>query len=163
WNFNQPINGITNYRGFDNRHNTFTLQTVALGASFEKGPVGGKLMLQVGSMPTSYYALSEPTLPGTSTVNGSNSELWKYIQEAYFTYKLPLGRGILFNAGVAASPIGMEAFAVHDHWTWSRSNLFFGLPYYHTGIRATYELTDRLSATFAVLNGWGNVVDNNNY
>src|SRR4051812_32111040 len=25
WNFNQPSNSITNYRGFDNRHNSFTI------------------------------------------------------------------------------------------------------------------------------------------
>jgi hypothetical protein len=30
WNFNSPSNGITNYRGFDNRHNTFTVSNIAL-------------------------------------------------------------------------------------------------------------------------------------
>jgi hypothetical protein len=161
WNFNRPANGITNYRGFDNRHNTITVQTAALGASFEKGPIGGKLLLQVGSAPSTYYARSEPTLNGTSAANGSSPDLWKYIQEAYATYKAPLGRGILFNVGIMTSPIGMKALAVHDRWNWSGSNLFFALPYYHTGLRATYELTDRLSVTAAVMNGWNNVVDNN--
>lgn len=118
-------------------------------------------MLQIGAQPTTYYQLAEPSFNGAAAANATGPELWKYIQEAYITYKAPIGNGILFNVGVAASPIGMEAFAVHDHWTWSRSNLFFGLPYYHTGIRATYGLTERLSATVAVLNGWNNVVDNN--
>ena len=160
WNFNRPVNNITNYRGFDNRHNTFTLSNAALGAAFESGPVGGKLMLQVGSQPSTYYG-AEPVLPGASAANASGPELWKYIQEAYATYKAPLGRGLTIKAGIEASPIGMESFAVHDHWTWSRSNLFFGLPYYHTGLRATYPLNDHLSASVAVLNGWNSVVDNN--
>ena len=44
---------------------------------------------------------------------------------------------------------------------WSLSNLFYGLPFYHTGARATYEWTDRISTTFSVFNGWNSVVDNN--
>ena len=55
YNFNRPSNGITNFRGFDNRHNTFTLSNAALGANLEAGPVGGRLMLQVGSTPSTYY------------------------------------------------------------------------------------------------------------
>jgi hypothetical protein len=161
YNFNRPVNGITNYRGFDNRSNSFTLQNVALGTFFESGPVGGKLMLQVGSQPSTYYPASEPTLPGTRGANASGPDLWKYIQEAYITYKVAIGRGLELKAGVVASPIGMQSFAVHDQWTWSRSNLRFGLPYYHTGIRATYELSDRVSAEVAVLNGWNSIVDNN--
>jgi hypothetical protein len=161
WNFNRPVNGITNYRGFDNRHNSFTLSNAALGTFFESGPVGGKLMLQIGAEGSTYYQL-EPNNPGAGGgANASGPDLWKYIQEAYITYKIPIGRGLELKAGIVASPIGMEAFAVHDHWTWSRSNLFFALPYYHTGLRATYELSDRVSAEVAVLNGWNSVVDNN--
>ena len=160
WNFNRPVNNITNYRGFDNRHNSITLSNAALGAAFESGPIGGMLMLQIGSQPSSYYA-AEPALPGASGANASGPELWKYIQQAFVTYKAPIGRGLTIKAGIEASPIGMESFAVHDHWTWSRSNLFFGLPYYHTALRATYPVSEHVSASVAVLNGWNSVVDNN--
>ncbi|MGH7281749.1 MAG: outer membrane beta-barrel protein [Polyangiaceae bacterium] len=160
YNFNRPSNGITNYRGFDNRHNTFTLQNAALGASFEAGPVGGRLVLQVGAVPSTYY-LSEPALPGTGSVNASGPELWKYLQEAYLTYDAPVGRGLLFQLGLCASPVGLETFAVKDNWNWSRSNLFFGFPFYHTGLRVTYPWTDELSTTVSIFNGWNTVVDNN--
>jgi hypothetical protein len=160
YNFNRPQNGITSYRGFDNRHATFTLQNVALGAAAEKGPVAARVVLQVGHMPTAYYA-AEPTLAGAPGANASGPDLWKYLQEAYVTYKAPIGRGLEIKAGLVGSPIGLETFAVKDNWSWSRSNLYVGLPYYHTGVRATYELTERISATVAVLNGWNSVVDNN--
>src|SRR5262245_32029295 len=39
WNFNDPANGVTNYRGFDNRHNAITLANAALDASWQKGRV----------------------------------------------------------------------------------------------------------------------------
>ena len=160
YNLNRPSNGITNYRGFDNRHNTFTLSNAVLGGNFESGSLGGRLVLQVGSTPNTYYQ-AEPSLGGASGTNASGAELWKYLQEAFVTYKAPVGRGLLFQLGLAASPIGLEVFAVKDNWNWSRSNLFFGLPYYHTGLRATYGLTDEISTTVGVFNGWNSVVDNN--
>jgi hypothetical protein len=160
YNLNRPSNGITSFRGFDNRHNAFTLSNAALGANWEAGPVGGRLILQVGSTPSTYYS-SEPSLAGAGGANASSSELWKYLQEAFVTYKAPVGRGLVFQLGLCASPIGIETFAVKDDWSWSRSNLFFGLPFYHTGLRATYAWTDELSTTFSVFNGWNSVVDNN--
>ncbi len=160
WNFNRPSNGITNFRGFDNRHASFTLSNVALGAHAEYGPVGARLVAQVGSTPSTYY-LSEPTLAGTGGANASSAELWKYLQEAFVTYRAPVGRGLLLQLGLSMSPIGYEAMPVKDNWNWSRSNLFFGFPFYHTGLRATYEWTDELATTVSVFNGWNSVVDNN--
>lgn len=159
WNFNHPVNNITNYR-LDNRHNSFTLSNVALGAFFESGPVGGKLMLQIGHHPTTEY-LSEPAANGTGSVNPTGPDLWKYLQEAYVTYRAPIGRGLELKAGLEVSPLGLEAIAVKDNWNWSRSNLFVAFPAYHAGVRATYPVTDRISASAAVLNGWNSVVDNN--
>lgn len=160
YNFNRPSNGITNARGFDNRHNTFSLTNAVFGANWEAGPIGGRVLLQIGSTPSTYY-LGEPTLAGTGAANASSAELWKYLQEAFVTYKAPLGRGLLLQLGLCASPIGYEVIPIKDNWNWSRSNLFFGLPYYHTGLRATYEWTDEISTTFSVFNGWNSVVDNN--
>lgn len=160
YNFNRPSNGITNFRGFDNRHNTFTLANAAFGGDVTAGPVGGRLILQLGSTPSTYY-LAEPALPGAAGANATGPGLWQYLQEAFVTYKAPVGRGVLFQLGLFSSPIGREVFAVKDNWNWSRSNLFFGLPFYHTGLQASYELTDELTATASVVNGWNSVVDNN--
>ncbi len=160
YNGNRPSNGITNARGFDNRHNTFSLSNAVLGANWAAGPIGGRVLLQIGSTPSTYY-LGEPALAGSGAANASNAELWKYLQEAFVAYKAPVGRGLLFQLGLIASPIGYEAFAVKDNWNWSRSNLFFGFPYYHTGLRATYAWTDEVSTTVSVFNGWNSVVDNN--
>ena len=160
YNFNRPSNAVTNFRGFDNRHNSVTLANAALGANAEYGPVFVRLILQYGSTPSTYY-LGEPTFAGTAGSNASSPELWKYLQEANIAWRAPVGRGLLLQLGLVPSPIGFEAFAVKDNWNYSRSNLFFGLPFYHTGLRATYEWTDELSSTVAVLNGWNSVVDNN--
>jgi hypothetical protein len=149
YNFNNPSNGITNYRGFDNRHNTFTLSNAALDGQWEKSIVSGRITLQVGQTPDTYYQ-SEP-----------NASSWKFIQQAYVAVKAPVGKGLTFQLGIFLSPIGVENMPVKDDWNWSRSNLFYGLPFYHTGLRATQQLTDKLAVTLAVYNGWNSVVDNN--
>ncbi|HEU4534127.1 MAG TPA: outer membrane beta-barrel protein, partial [Polyangiaceae bacterium] len=161
WNFARPGNGITNYRGFDNRHNAFTLANAVLGAAWQKGPVSAEVSLQIGHTPNAYYA-SEPASPGASGAGeASAATTWKYLQQAYLAYRAPLGRGLLVRAGLFLSPFGVEALAVKDSWNWSRSNLFTGLPFYHTGARASYELDAAWSVTAGVYNGWNSVVDNN--
>ncbi len=161
WNFGRPANGITNYRGFDNRHNTLTIGNAALGAAWQKGPVSGQLTLQIGHTPNTYY-LAEPASPGASGAGeASGPTTWKYLQQAYVGYRAPVGRGLLAQAGLFTSSVGHESMAVKDNWHWSRSNLFIGLPFYNAGVRATYELDDAWSLTAAVYNGWNSVVDNN--
>lgn len=160
WNFGQPSNGITNGRGFDNRANTFTLSSALIDAKFDVSGFVGELGLQLGSASVTSY-LAEPTQPGTAWVAPSGGDLWRIIQQAHVGYRVPLGRGLLVEAGIFLSPVGPEAPVSKDNWNLSRSTLFFALPFYHTGARATYALSSQLSATAAVYNGWNTVVDNN--
>jgi Putative beta-barrel porin-2, OmpL-like. bbp2 len=161
YNFNDPSNRITNFRGFDNRESTFTLSNVAASVAWEKAAVSGKVTAQVGHTPNTYY-LAEPSAAGTSSTGASDATTtWKYLQEAWVGYRAPIGHGVLFQGGIFLSPIGVEGMAIKDNWNWSRSNLFFGLPFYHAGIRATYELSKSWTAELMVCNGWNNIVDNN--
>jgi hypothetical protein len=160
WNFNNPSNNITALRAFDNRHNTFTISNAVLDAAGALGPVSARIAIQVGQTPETYYQ-SEPILPGADKVPGSSKEIWKLLQQAWAAYEIPIGRGLVVDAGIFLSPVGPEGIPVKDQWNWSRSCLFTGLPYYHTGIRLTYDFTDQLVLSLQVYNGWNSVVDNN--
>jgi hypothetical protein len=159
WNANQPSNGITNFRGFDNRHNAFTLSNVALDAQWDDDKAFGRVALQVGPAPSTYY-LGEPALPGAGGANATGPELWKYVQQAYLGSRFGDG-GTRVEAGLFLSPVGPEGIAIKDNWNWSRSNLFFGLPFYHTGARVVRSLSDSWTATLMLCNGWNSAVDNN--
>lgn len=161
WNFNRPSNGITAYRGFDNRHSTFVIQNAVLGANASQGPFSARVALQVGTMPAAYVGNNEPVHPGGGTVAPSDGTYWRYLQEAFVSYDTGLGRGLRLQLGLYTSPIGYESVAVKDNWHWSHGNLFFGLPYYHTGLRASYPVTDTVTVNAAVVNGWNSIVDNN--
>ncbi|MBN8609398.1 MAG: porin [Deltaproteobacteria bacterium] len=160
FNLNQPSNGITHLRGFDNRHNTFTIQNVALGVSWDWENVVGNVTLQVGHTGATYY-IAETSLVGALGTNATSASLWQFVQQANVGYRVQVGRGLLVQAGLFLSPIGPESMVVHDDWNWSRSNLFFGLPFYHTGLRLSYPLDERWTVTLAGYNGWNTVVDNN--
>ena len=161
WNFDKPGNGITNYRGFDNRHDTLTLSNAVLDVAWDSQDVLGRVALQVGHTPSTYY-LAEPTSAGTSGADRSDAELWKYVQQAYVGYRFhPFERELTVQAGIFLSPIGPESMVVHENWTWSRSNLFFALPFYHTGARAALTVSADWTLTLAVYNGWNSVVDDN--
>jgi hypothetical protein len=159
-NFNLPSNGITALRGFDNRHDSFTLSNAAVDAQWDAKGVNGRMTLQVGSTPDTYYA-AEPSLPGGGGANATSPGLWKFIQQAYVGYRFDVLKGLNVTGGVFLSPIGPESIAVKDNWNWSRSNLFFGLPFYHTGIRITLQASDEIAITLLGSNGWNDVVDNN--
>ncbi|HZO11899.1 MAG TPA: outer membrane beta-barrel protein, partial [Polyangiaceae bacterium] len=79
YNFNRPSNGITNFRGFDNRHDSFTISNAMLGATFGYQELVGRLALQIGHAPSTYY-LAEPVSPGTAGAASSDAGVWKYIQ-----------------------------------------------------------------------------------
>ena len=160
WNFNNPSNGVTNYRAFDNRHNTFTISNAVLDLAGKVSFVSANVILQVGHTPESYY-LAEPSSPASSGAGASGANVWKYLQAATLGMRFPIGRGLYLDGGLMVSPVGPETFHPKDQWTNSHSNLFFGNPFYHTGIKLSYPFTERLTVYFHVHNGWNSVVDNN--
>ncbi len=57
---------------------------------------------------------------------------------------------------------GQEVIETKDNWNYSRGLLFaWAIPYYHTGLRATYARNDQVSLTGFLVNGWNNAEDNN--
>lgn len=160
WNFNQPDNLITNYRDFDDRHATFLVQNVVLDALGTYDRVSGHLAVQFGETGQTYYA-AEPVWRAASGAGSSGADVWRFIQQATVGWKAPLGRDLLLEAGIFLSPVGPESMAIKDQWNWSRSDLFFALPYYHSGARASYPLTDRLTAQVMVCNGWNDALNGN--
>jgi hypothetical protein len=164
-NFAKPENNVTANRWIDEKHNTFTLATVALDVAAKKGPVSAKVTLMFGPTADRWY-FEGAQLPASETnpylnFGAYSNETWKHIQTAYVAYEAPVGRGLTFTGGLMPTQVGYEPAAIKDNWNWSRSNLFNFLPFFHLGLRATYPLTDALALTAAVYNGWNQPTDAN--
>lgn len=158
WNMNRPGNGLTPYRGYDTRHNSLTLQNAVLDAGFRAKKLMGRVALQVGHAPAVMYA-DEPRMNGASGANASSPELWQYLQRASFGWQA--SKILLLEAGIFPSTTGVESLAVKENWNWSRSTSSVRLPNYHAGIRATWTLSDHVDLFNAVINGWNDIVDEN--
>lgn len=161
WNVGDPSNGITAWRGFDNRHDSITLANASIATTWRAGDVRGVVALQTGATGATYYA-AEPALAGAPGANASGPDLWRSIQQANVTYA-PKAAAWDVAAGVFLSPIGPESVVIHDNWNWSRSNLFFGLPFYHAGGRAklAFGADNAWAGALGVYNGYNSIVDNN--
>ncbi|MEO6420292.1 MAG: porin, partial [Polyangiaceae bacterium] len=159
YDFNNPSNRLTNYRAFDNRHNAITLQNLVLDVAWEFGTVYARGALQAGQVGETYYDLSEPSQAGSAGAGPSGADVFKHIQQAYLGWA-PTKR-LHLEAGIFLSPIGPESMPTHENWTWSHTNLFFGLPFYHSGARVSYDVAPTQNVRFGIYNGWNNVIDNN--
>jgi hypothetical protein len=160
WSFRDPDNGIVAFRGFDNRHASFTLSNLVFGADFAYRDAYARIALQWGHTPASYYG-AEPADLGGLGVGSTGPQLWQVIQEAYVGYRARLGSyEIPVEAGVFLSPVGNESLNIAGQWHFSRSNLFYGLPFYHSGARSRVEV-GAFTLGVGVFNGINKIVDNN--
>jgi hypothetical protein len=89
----------------------------------------------------------------------AEDQVFKHIFEAYAGFR-PFANAWL-DAGIFSSHIGFESAISKDNWTLTRSLMAENSPYYEAGGRFTYEVSDELTLTALVLNGWQNIRENN--
>ena len=86
----------------------------------------------------------------------------QYLKEAYLSYLAPVGKGLQIDFGKFVTTNGAEVIETTGNWNYSRSLLFnYAIPFYHFGLRAKYNFSDKFNITGLVVNGWNNIVDNN--
>jgi hypothetical protein len=146
--------GSAPYRNFDTLHNQFAFSMAEVWLT--KAPtadsrVGFKLKLNFGPATSNFIHSAEP--------GGSP---YQNIQEAYISYLAPAGKGLQLDAGVFVTPAGAEVIEAKDNANYTHGLLFaLAIPYYHSGVRATYTVNDKVTVMGGVVNGWNNIVENN--
>ena len=84
------------------------------------------------------------------------------LQEAYGSYKIPVGSGLTLKAGKFVTLLGYEVIESPNNLNFSRSFLYgFAIPLTHVGALASYSFTDWLSVTAGPVVGW-DVADDTN-
>jgi hypothetical protein len=149
-----PSSGDAQLRNFDTKHNQFSFNLAEI--ALERRPttqsrLGFRLDFNVGPATDMVHA-AEP----------GGSGQFRNLQQGYVTYLAPLGRGLQIDVGKMVTPLGAEVIETKDNWNYSRSLLFaLAIPYYHMGARVTYGFGDRFAIAGLIVNGWNNVVENN--
>jgi hypothetical protein len=146
--FSTKTDGL--YRNFDTKHNAFTLNMAELWVAktpAADSPVGYKIRLNYGPAASNLIAFAEP---GGPLVN---------VEEAYGSF---LTGKTQIDFGKFVTNAGAEVIEAKDNWNYSRSLLFaLAIPYYHAGVRMTYNANDKVSFMAGLVNGWNNVQENN--
>lgn len=151
YNFNRPASRKNGIRNFDFNHNQFSLNLLEFAIERKADPLGFRFDLNYGD--TAKWVHS--TEPG-------GTDVYQYVQQAYVTYKAPVGKGLTIDFGKFVTHMGSEVIETHANYNYSRSMLFaWAIPYYHFGTRISYPVSDKLSVAGLIVNGWNNVVDNN--
>ncbi len=152
YNFDAPKSGSNNYRVFDTEANSAAVRMFQL--MFEEqtnnpGDVGFRVKLDFGED-------SKVITPYGFSPNDFD------LEEAYVTYKAPVGKGLDLTFGKWVTPAGAEVIESKDDYNISRSFMFgYAIPFTHTGLKAGYTFNDKVSAMLGAVNGWDDVEDNN--
>jgi hypothetical protein len=141
FNLNQPPDKNIQYLYNYNRHNEFNVNLAILSAKYNSEKIRGTISLQTGTYAEANYS-SEPVLA-------------RHIYEAYAGFKT--SKATWLDAGVFSSHIGFESAIANNNWTLSRSLSAENTPYYETGLRFSYDPSERWGYCFFLLNGWQNI------
>jgi hypothetical protein len=157
YNSNRPLDDANFFPGVGTsakRHNEISINQAQVDLTMAPEPVGFKLTLGFGTATEVVHASEARGI-------AVSPDVWRHIVQASVQWQTKLGRGLLLEAGVYPSHIGMEAFAPKDNWNYTRSWLGELSPYYQAGLKAALPLSDRWSAQLHLLNGWQVIADNN--
>ena len=155
WDFNRP-----GPSGFDRsftaqpaRHDEFNVNLAYIELKLTGSNTRGRVALQAGTSVQSNYAGE----PRSGSIAGP--DLARHIQEATAGFRA--ARNLWIDAGIYLSHIGQESWISRDNPTYSRSLIADYLPYYETGVNATWTASSKLTAQLHLLNGWQNISENN--
>ncbi len=79
------------------------------------------------------------------------------IPQLFVSYIVPIGKGLRFDAGKFATHMGYEVIGGYDGYNdnFSRGFIFgYGIPFTHTGLKATYAFNSKITAMASICNGW---------
>ena len=149
YNWNRPPDRSLLLRAYDTRSNTFGIQQVALVVDAAPDVdanrrYGLRLDLQFGQ--------ATETVQG-SPANEPRPDVYRHVWQVYGTYLFPVGRGLQADFGKFASMLGYETNYAKDNQAFSRAYLFNFLPFYHSGLRLTLPVNDKVSVLYMLTNG----------
>jgi len=154
YNFRDPDSQENGLRVFDHKANSFSVDLAQL-VFVKDAPAGGvgfKLKLSAGE--TAKWIHSRGLGSGDDPFD---------LTEAYIDYLAPVGKGLKLRFGKFVTMHGAEVIEAKDNLNYSRGLLFnYAIPFTHTGLMASYPVSDQVSAGIYLVNGWDNTDDNNN-
>lgn len=153
-----PNNTAPLGRVFDGTANNFTLNMAKLATYMTADPVGFRIDVIYGNI--GYIANLANGAP-LSAPGGASGALYAgafYVEQAFATLKMGM---FTLDVGRFVTNASDEVIETKSNWNYSRSLMFNGVPFNHTGARLSIAVTDMLTLQLGILNGVNNDPDNN--
>jgi hypothetical protein len=159
FNANEPPDRISLLRAYDTRANTFAIQQATLVGELPPDvDAGRRYGLRIDLM----FGQATETVQG-SAANEPRPDVYRHIWQAYGSYIFPVGRGLKTDFGKFASNLGYETNYAKDNDHFSRAYLFNFLPFYHSGLRASLPVHDKVTLVYMLTNGIQQTEDFNDF
>lgn len=159
YDFNHPIGRVQYLRAYDVLSNAFSINQADVVFALDPDVAAGR---RYGVRLDLQFGQATETLQG-NPANEPRPEIYRNIFQAYGTYVIPLGKGLTINVGKWASSLGIEGNYTKDQVNYSRSFYFNYLPFYHAGVRTSYQVNDKLAMNYWLVNGTNQSEPTNSY
>jgi len=152
WTLPEPFGGdrsaVIGYRPFTHIGG-LTLSFAGFDMDYQAGPIGATLNLRFGT--------SVPRLLGPTS---GLPDGMQFLKQAFVSWRA--FEGFQVDFGQFDTIYGAEVSESWNNPTYSRGALYnLVQPFYHTGFRVAYSPVDELTITGLAVNGWNNVLDDN--
>jgi hypothetical protein len=99
------------------------------------------------------FSATAPKLPG--------SKWLRHLGPTTFSYRAPVGKGLMIQGGIFSSLIGYDSLYAKDNFSYTRPWGADFTPYLMLGMNASYPFSDKLTLTGMVINGYWHLADAN--
>jgi hypothetical protein len=168
--FSSPPGDVIDGRGFDFENDDLTLNGIAvnfhkdLEPNTEKFDIGHGLDLLYGG--DARFTKSNGLFDSSGFAfdgEGDGPDQQFDITQAFVTFNVPVGRGLLITAGKFITPIGYEYVDPRKNTLYSHGFLFnFGAPFSQTGVMGKYNLSDEMKVSAGITRGWDQSLEDTN-
>src|SRR5215470_7328066 len=153
--FNYPSNHLFRSRGTTFHVNEADLNMAAVylkKAPAENSRWGVELTAQAGKDSEAFgFSATAPNLPGAQGL--------RHLGPTDVSYLFPVGKGLTVQGGIFSSLIGYDSLYAKDNLNYTRPWGADFTPYLMLGVNASYPYTEKLTATFYVVNGYWHLAD----
>jgi hypothetical protein len=150
FNDNHPNTGKNQDLNFDLAADSFDVNLAKVTLELTPAPIGFRVDAGFGR-----------TLDVIHASSNSEPDAFRNIEQAYVSLKSASWHGFQVDFGKFLTSAGTEATETYLNWNYSRSLLFANGPYFHFGLRTSLPIGKHFSAGVQVLQGWNNIIDNN--
>jgi len=155
--FNDPLNKLFRSRGtawhVNDPHVNMTGAYVKKKAS-DGSRWGAELLVQTGKDDEIFgFSATAPNLDG--------SDWLRHLGPTNVSYLAPAGKGLMLQGGIFSSLIGYDSLYAKDNFNYTRPWGADFTPYLMLGVNAAYPLTDKLTGTLYVVNGYWHLANAN--